>query len=843
MEVLVHDCNSQSSSPSPLNMPVVAASPSSLAHSEHEDDDHSHSKQVNLSQLEESSEVDGSVANGMRYSEEKLQSKETEAPSYVVSNLPSTGTFPKKISIKKLSNGTLVTQTCTDSVPSDQYSKTVTIDSSQDFKPESPVSQACLREESTPSRDVQNEEKDKDLSDNVDPALKGRFNLRKRKLMAGSYDGLGSYEVSDEEGQTPPPGSAPYPQRRRRIGQCSEQDHHGSMYRAGPGYSYDMQCLTTALNAIKNGCTIKQASIEYGIPKTSLQRYHQRMLAGYQFQAQSSKEASPEPTNEALSESIASRGLASHGDEVPLKPPKSKICFSMSSIEECQLTAFISLLSRSGKCLSYSDIRVIAEHVVRSSGKSRPKSKSKVSPTSGWVQKFRLRHPELVYKTLDHSFMKLGDPSREDLLNWQNDLESFLKVDWKLDPPTMFSEENASRIYTCDEILIAFSKVGNRGEKVSLKSMLNSTSEEEKQLVTVIAAASASGDYVKPTFLSPRIGVDQSKFLTLDTTSYHAIASSSGLVTPELFMQWMQNFEAHLTSKNIVRPVVLLMDDHAAHFHISVFLYCLDKQIVPVCLPPKLNKLLQPLLGSFFPKLMMAYQACCKRYTAKTGEAISPSCFPYVMMKSWTLVTKPKFVVEGFRSCNLIPMTVTQHVPAVEPSPSSDKNSENGDSRDLSLKVKNESVEQQSEDGESSSIMPDDASLNGDVQVSAKPTLKAVKKRKLSKSSSSSQCSTSGAAHAANSSTPSEVLLGDKMVSEERKTGRREGIDVCLSVLESFVPADILPVWRQRASNHTGTCEIGYCMWKAVQLLSKGGVDMAGRAEPQLLQHSSTQQQ
>lgn len=561
-----------------------------------------------------------------------------------------------------------------------------------------------------------------------------------------------------------------------------------------------------------------------------------RMMAAKDGQSSphsNSNATTPEPDMQSANgDAIASRGLS--GSRAV--KTKAKPMFSMNTLEECRLTAFISLISRSGKCLSYTEIKGIAEHVKRSSSQGKPTIRSKLCPSNNWLHKFRARHHELSYRTPDHPSMKPGDPTKSDMTSWYQDLEKFLKLDWKIDLLPFFTEENSSRIYTCDEILIAFSKVDEKGDKVPLKSMLNSTSEDEKQLVTVIAAASASGDYVQPCLLLPDISIDSSKFPTLDTTSFCSVPSSNGLVTSDLFLQWIQNFDAHLTAKDIKRPVVLLMDDHAAHFHISVFLYCLDKQIVPVCLPPRLNKLLQPLLGSFFPKLMMAYQACCKRYTSKTGEAISHACFPYVIMKAWTLVTKPKFVVEGFKTCRLLPMSVSEFD---LPDPPPVENTEKPIEAISNIKIKTEDTGRPSEDGESS-VQMDDASLNGDVPTPSAKPVKSNKKRKISKSPPVT--STNGTSSTNSPST--SVLLGDKFVSEDRREGRREGINICLSVLESFIPADILPVWQGRAPDHSGTCEIGYCMWKAVQLLKEGGVDMAGQTQPQTLlssQSSKTQ--
>lgn len=540
-------------------------------------------------------------------------------------------------------------------------------------------------------------------------------------------------------------------------------------------------------------------------------------------------------------ESSSSRRLSINGGR-----GKSTPC-AMTAIEEHQLATYMSLLSRSGKALKQYDIRMIAQQIMESKDKIAFRKGN--CPTAGWVQKFKLRHPELEYKNNDHPLMKTSEPTRDDLECWVSDLKLFLKLDWKLEMESLFTPENADRIFTCDEILIAFSKLDDKGEKIPLKSLLKNQNGEEKQLVTVIAAASASGQYLMPHLLTSAENIDTNQFPTLDTSSYKSVHSLTGLITQQIFLDWIMYFDDYLTKNNVKRPVVILLDDHQSHFFISVFLYCLDRRIIPVCLPPKLNKIIQPLLAHFFPKLMMAYQACCKRYSSKTGNAVTPDNFPYIMMKAWTLVTKPKYVIDGFSACKLLPMEVTQlpvrqtepaaaPLPPPVPAPPVYNAQSSRETVSADRIIKDEPMSNGSEDDGDSSAQQqpeqNNISLKDIGQLSSKAKKIVKKHHKLVKTSSSTPN-----APFATSSLPLEVVLGDKFVSDDRKAGRREGIEMCLSVLESFVPADILPVWRQRASSHTGTCEIGYCMWKAVQLLQKGGLDMVGEVRPQTLQYGS----
>ena len=101
------------------------------------------------------------------------------------------------------------------------------------------------------------------------------------------------------------------------------------------------------------------------------------------------------------------------------------------------------------------------------------------------------------------------------------------------------------------------------------------------------------------------------------------------------------------------------------------------------------------------------------------------------------------------------------------------------------------------------------------LQTESKPVGEVAKKPKLevngngSSIGSSSSVSRSSSSDGSLASSGKDTILGDKFVSDERKAGRLEGIRMCLSLMESFVPADILPVWRSRPPHYSGTSEVG----------------------------------
>ena len=243
---------------------------------------------------------------------------------------------------------------------------------------------------------------------------------------------------------------------------------------------------------------------------------------------------------------------------------------------------------------------------------------SRSVPTYGWFGNFKKRNPDVDYKTPDHQLWTAVEPNKSDVRCWYSGLRDLLRGDWDADVDGFFSPANSHRVFTCDEILIAFAK----GDKDTNNKDKADKDVDNKHMVTVIAGASANGLFLKPYFLSAAHTIDKKQFPMLDINSFKHVHSPNGLLTNETFMMWAKDFDEFLRQSKIKRPVVLLLDDSEPHFNLSVFLFLMNKQIIPYCLPPKLNKLLQPLLAQFFPKLMMAYQACCKRYTDKSGKVI-----------------------------------------------------------------------------------------------------------------------------------------------------------------------------------------------------------------------------
>ncbi len=69
--------------------------------------------------------------------------------------------------------------------------------------------------------------------------------------------------------------------------------------------------------------------------------------------------------------------------------------------------------------------------------------------------------------------------------------------------------------------------------------------------------------------------------------------SESGWITKQLFSNWFDWFVEH--TKDVSKPVLLIMDNHACHISIDVIETAKKNQILLLLLPPHCTHALQPL--------------------------------------------------------------------------------------------------------------------------------------------------------------------------------------------------------------------------------------------------------
>ncbi|KAF0684221.1 Pogo transposable element with KRAB domain, partial [Aphis craccivora] len=154
----------------------------------------------------------------------------------------------------------------------------------------------------------------------------------------------------------------------------------------------------------------------------------------------------------------------------------------------------------------------------------------------------------------------------------------------------------SDRIFNCDEtgisnVPISKSKIlASKGRK----QVGSLTSAERGQTVTVELCVSASGIYMPPMMIFPRVRTNL-EYLRNCPPEFTAEFHPSGWMQTDIFYRWLKKFiQFTHASKN--NPVLLLLDGHATHTkNINLINLARENGVVMLCFPPHCTHRLQPL--------------------------------------------------------------------------------------------------------------------------------------------------------------------------------------------------------------------------------------------------------
>lgn len=168
-----------------------------------------------------------------------------------------------------------------------------------------------------------------------------------------------------------------------------------------------------------------------------------------------------------------------------------------------------------------------------------------------------------------------------------------------------------------------------------------------------MACCSASGYYVPPMviFKGKRKKPEFADGMPPGTL---VVMSESGYISSELFLKWLEHFQAHRPAGN----AVLIIDGHDSHVKsVAVLDYASANQITMICLPPHTTHFIQPLDRSFFRPLKTYFDQACKTFQSNhPGRAITKLQFGTLLSKAWGKAASAENAMNGFRVCGLYPI-------------------------------------------------------------------------------------------------------------------------------------------------------------------------------------------
>ncbi|CAF3088028.1 unnamed protein product [Rotaria sp. Silwood2] len=174
-----------------------------------------------------------------------------------------------------------------------------------------------------------------------------------------------------------------------------------------------------------------------------------------------------------------------------------------------------------------------------------------------------------------------------------------------------------------------------------------------KSFTTSLICGNAAGDILPPFIIYSAKNLNPQWTLGGPPGSSFAI-SDSGWITKRLFTDWFKSFIEH--TKNVSKPVLLIMDNHSCHISIEVIELAKQNQILLLLLPPCCTHALQPLDTATFSSAKQSWKRIVTKYFLRSGrKTIRKIDLPALFKELYSSAFTPKQVLAGFSRAGVWP--------------------------------------------------------------------------------------------------------------------------------------------------------------------------------------------
>ena len=360
-----------------------------------------------------------------------------------------------------------------------------------------------------------------------------------------------------------------------------------------------------AIAEIKNGCSIRKASKDFGIPKTTLCR---TIRSGKikKFQRKTILTSKEENCVIEWVKECAQRGFGKTGDQ----------------------------------------IREAVKQVLDKAGR-RVKTFTCNRPGKTWWYGFLRRHPNIhMIKPKQLELSRASACSEEVVVAWFDAFETFLSEN---------SISSADQIYNCDES--GFPLQANSTKKVCAEKIAKRTfqlSSSSKTSITTLHCISASGLAIPPAVYFPGKNLNAEYSIGFPK-NYFIGFSDSGWMETYHFYAWVVNhFVKQISPK---RPVVLVIDGHLSHVDYHTTLFCKENGILLFKLPPHTSHVMQPADRGYFNVLKNEWKKSCSRFMFENpGCVITKHSFSKVFVEAFDKSARPDVIKAAFKCSGIWPV-------------------------------------------------------------------------------------------------------------------------------------------------------------------------------------------
>ena len=245
-------------------------------------------------------------------------------------------------------------------------------------------------------------------------------------------------------------------------------------------------------------------------------------------------------------------------------------------------------MDRRGLPLQLSTIHHLAQLLVSARHGLSSSSQSVIG--EHWVNRYIQRHPELKSKyTQKYDYQRAKCENHELIKAW------FMRVRETIKKYGIVKED----IYNMDET--GFQMGVTSTDKVicgfeTKKSHAKALQPGNREWVTSIVAINASGWALPARIIFAASKHQSSLWYHELPVNYIISASKKGWTTDQIGIEWLHKiFEPYTASRTTGGYRLIVLDGHGSHATAEFDRFCMEKNIIPLYMPPHSSHLLQPL--------------------------------------------------------------------------------------------------------------------------------------------------------------------------------------------------------------------------------------------------------
>lgn len=334
----------------------------------------------------------------------------------------------------------------------------------------------------------------------------------------------------------------------------------------------------------------------------------------------------------------------------PLVVKKPGMATALTQDEESEICDWMIRMSKMGHPKAWKTLALAVKDVLDKMGR-RNVFKNNNTPTSGWLQAFKRRHPIIKgIKTREGGISK-NKATKEDVKSWFKGLRENLTKE-NLDPHIFMQPINGPRIFYAEEMRILL-----QGEDRLSKVLVRKESSGSRKMISAMACMNAAGGFLKPflVFNGKRPPVWQ-EHPDLNPATFDIGFSPTGRMEEHVFYYWMQLFIHQIRELPLQKPVLLLLYYNTADVTIATLEMAKEAGVVLHMLPPRSSHILQPMDHACFKPLKESFRESIDFYGPRYGPSINVKLFPLVFMRAWCRATKREEVLSAFHCAGLLPL-------------------------------------------------------------------------------------------------------------------------------------------------------------------------------------------